>query len=339
MTVTDFLKKEYRLTKTEGVTAAVNEAAGEVTMKALNPVADKMSTPIWDTDFDVCLVLDACRYDLWNEVIGNGKGNVTSMADYVVEHPLSEHTDSKWSVGAASPEWLSKTFARKYDETVARTGYVTANPFSGKQGTEKAFLDAAVFPLQDRDFAHLDEVWRDAWPMSEEMPTVAPATVTERAMWAYENKDMERLVVHYMQPHTPFKKRPEWTAGWELDGFGTGGGKGKNDWHKVRDGEIPKDEFWNAYAANLEWVLHEVETWINKTDASILVTSDHGNAMGEYSQWGHPPGSANPAIRKVPWVEVEGVGTAPIDAANMTAPPTTDTESDIDEQLAALGYK
>jgi hypothetical protein len=329
MSLQDFITKEYRLAKEQGLRTAIDQATSEVAMKALNPVADYKSTPIWDADFDVCLVLDACRYDLWEEV--------TSQTI-----KLNEQTGSKWSVGSASPEWISKTFAPQYDQEVALTGYVTANPFSSKQGSENRFVDQAVYPLESRGFAYLDEVWQDAWPASDELPTVDPATLTARAFWAYKNRDMDKLVVHYMQPHIPFKKQPEWTDGWESTGtFGEPAKNAdtKDDWHKVRDGEIPEDEFWNAYVANLEWVLHEVERWIRKTDARILVTSDHGNAMGEYGQWGHPPGSANPALRKVPWVSVDGANMQPINDSEVEQPPQTSDSDSIDEQLAALGYK
>lgn len=146
------------------------------------------------------------------------------------------------------------------------------------------------------------------------------------------------MVVHYMQPHIPFKKQPDWTAGWDVERFGTAG-EGKDDWHKVRDGDIPEDEFWNAYAANLEWVLKEVARWHNAIDGTILITSDHGNAMGECGQWGHPPGSANPAIRKVPWCVVDGIGDNEITVEPSGNPPVVGGENrDVDAQLSALGY-
>ena len=320
MTISDYAAKHARTAREEGVGTAVADAAAEALLTGLTPLADAYATPIWAAEWDVCLVLDACRFDLWCEV--------------VEEYP---HT-SAWSVGSASPEWMGDTFAPRYDVEIADTAYVTANPFSAKDGTESAVLDERVFPLADRGFAHLDEVWRDAWPMSAELPTVDPATLTDRAMWAADHTDADRVLVHYMQPHIPFKKRPEWCPGWDLDGFGLGGGRADKDaWLRVRDGELPADEFWNAYAANLEWVLAEVRRWTETTDGTVLVTSDHGNAMGELRQWSHPPRSGNPALRRVPFVLVDSERERPREYST-TGPPTQDTTDAVDERLAALGY-
>lgn len=317
MTIRDYLKKHATTAREDGVPTALSNAAAEAGWRGLAPLATWRGTPIWAGDWDICLVLDACRHDLWCEVEG--------------------WAPSRYSVGSASPEWMTNTFARRYDEKVSSTAYVTANPFSAKDGDETAALDADLFPLADRGFAHLDEVWRDRWGDGE-LPTVDPATLTDRAMWAWDHADADQLVVHYMQPHVPFRARPEWCDGWDLDGFGTGGGRGKDDWHRVRDGEIGREEMWAAYADNLEWVLEEVARWTETTEATILVTSDHGNAMGEWGQWGHPPHSGNPVLRRVPWVTLEG--RAMRQRAYDAAPPEQTAVADgVDERLSALGYQ
>ena len=45
------------------------------------------------------------------------------------------------------------------------------------------------------------EVWRDAWDYDR--GTVLPRAVTDAAIRAGRNQDLDRLVVHYMQPHFP----------------------------------------------------------------------------------------------------------------------------------------
>jgi len=340
MSLKDFARKEWRIARENGVLDAVKQGVSEATMKAAKPYAQRKATPIWDVDFDVCLVLDSCRFDLWTQVVGPGSGIHLEHGNH---WPLAENTESRWSVGSASPEWIDNTFADAHCGSWRTAGYVTANPFSGKAATDMNILSEEVYPLADRGLAYLDEVWRDQWPMNDALPTVGPSVLTDRALWAWDRRErysMDKLVVHYMQPHIPFKKRPEWTDGWDLDGFGSGGGHGKDDWHKLRDGEVPADEFWNAYAANLEWVLREVERWYNSVDGTLLVTSDHGNGKGEYGQWGHPPGSANPSIRKVPWSVVDGVGENEIAVDPVGNPPVVGgSNREIDEQLSALGYR
>lgn len=336
MSLKQFLEKHATITKEHGPLTAAKMASQEVGLRLCEPLAKLYSTPIWAADFDVCLVLDACRYDLWRETIGLNR----QIDDY--RHPdfyttLGRHTASRWSVGSASLHWINETFADRYKSDWSGAGYVTANPFSAKEPGDLNQLHDSVYPLEDRGLGYLDEVWQDSWPMSKDMPTVDPKTLTNRAMHAYQIHDGP-IVVHYMQPHVPFKTNPEW--------FGDWGGKehfaepvedaDKDVWLKMRDNEIPEGELWRAYRDNLEWVLKEVERWYEQTDAKLLVTSDHGNAKGEYGQYCHPPYSANPYLRKVPWVELEGVG----DNTNLTVdvPPET-TDSNVDEQLRALGYR
>lgn len=339
MSLSDFARKQWRIALNDGPLASVKQGASEAAMKAAKPYALRKATPIWDVDFDVCLVLDSCRFDLWQAVVG-----IDGAARYASPNqmPLAANTSSRWSVGSASPEWINNTFATKYADSWRSAGYVTANPFSGKESGDMSLLSDAVYPISERGLGYLDEVWHDQWPMSEAMHTVDPSVLTERALWAWDRRDrhgIDQLVVHYMQPHIPFKQRPEWTDGWDLEGFGSDGGNGKDDWHKLRDGEIPRQAFWDAYAANLEWVLSEVQRFYTETDATILVTSDHGNGMGEWGQWGHPPQSANPALRTVPWCIINGIGDNQIDAKPAGNPPVISRKNaSVEGRLSALGY-
>lgn len=330
MSISDFLRREARLAREEGVAAAGVDATREMLLKGLAPVARSLARPIWAGDWDVCLVLDGCRLDVFSEV----------AAEYGC---LPDYTHAQWSVGSASAEWVAHTFADRHRDAWSGAGYVTANPFSGKHPGEVPFVDGEAYPLADRGLAYLDEPWRDQWPATEDMPTVAAETVTDRGLWAWQRReafDMDRLVVHYMQPHVPFRSRPDWTAGWDLDGFGTGGGLDeKNDWKKVRDGDLDADEFWAAYADNLRWVLGEVLRWYHATDSRLLVTADHGNALGEIGEWGHPANSTNPALRRVPWVAIDAVGDREERPEPAGDPPVTRGAAEsVDAQLAALGY-
>jgi hypothetical protein len=343
MSLQDFIDKQRETVRAQGIMQAARDAATEATIKAAGPYATYRATPIWESDADVVLVLDSCRYDLWEYTVGAHNSLVRSMDQFGDGMPIASNTTSIWSVGSASPEWISNTFANEHREHWENAAYVTANPFSAKEGHEIRHLDPDVVPLVDRGLGYLDEVWRDAWPMNDDLPTVDPATLTERALWAWNERrrlDVDTIVVHYMQPHIPFRGQSEWTDGWDLSGFGTGGGHGKDDWLKLRDGEIGETEFWDAYRDNLRWVLEEVRRWYELTDANILVTSDHGNGKGEWGQWGHPPGSANPAIRKVPWCELSGVGGQSVDPSLARQPPGSGPENtDVEEQLGALGYR
>jgi len=77
---------------------------------------------------------------------------------------------------------------------------------TGNTWTDR-YLDATAF-------AALDEVWKYAW--DDDLGTVPAAAVTDRAVALARERDPERLVVHYMQPHHPFVPltRSTATTGW-----------------------------------------------------------------------------------------------------------------------------
>jgi len=325
MTISDYLQKQRRIVRQRGVIATIRSAGLEAVTKGLWPAARQLETPIWAGEWDICLVLDGCRVDTWRRI----------APEYGFENG-----QTAVSVGSASMEWLAETFGARYRTQWSAAGYVTANPFSGERGGESRFLRSSASPLAEHGLVYLDEVWRDQW-QPRELPTVPPDILTGRGLYAWQQRDrlgVDRLVVHYMQPHTPFRSRTEWTAGWALDGFSTGDGRGKDDWAKVRDGEIEREAFLEAYRDNLRWVLGEVQRWARTVDATILVTSDHGNALGEWGEWGHPAGSANPVLRRVPWCQVDACGEGVESLSVPGSPPVVAGGTDVEEQLAALGY-
>lgn len=327
MTLEDFIAKKRHELETRGVLYATKSGVQEVALKSIGRYANKAGTPIWDADADVVLVLDACRVDLWED---------TARERY----PRAAH-GNRWSVGSASVEWVGNTFAPKYRRHWRDAGYVTANAFSGKQPGVHRTKD--VYPLRDLDMAYLDEVWVGEWDTGT-VESVMPATVTDRAMWAYERRDelgFDTLVVHYMQPHVPFRSKPGWSDGWKDQyAFGTEcDTKKRSEWDKLRDGDIEREELWAAYKDNLEFVLQEVDRWNEATSAKLLITSDHGNAMGEWGMWGHPVNVPVQNVRRVPWAQTLGKGERkPKYDLQITPPVHASKQNDIDERLEALGY-
>lgn len=308
MALNDFLGKYIEKSQQDGIFNAARGAAVEATSKTiLRPIIDFQAEPIWSQEWDVCLVLDSCRWDLWETVDGRGR--------------------PAWSVGGSSLEWIERTFGEEYEEQLARTGYVTANPNTDRTD------------LLDGRLAYIDELWRDQWDTSDEK-TVSPVDVTDRAFWAWsqhEQLGFDRLIVHYMQPHAPFRSLGG-RGGWGPTGIGY-----ESIWNLLRDDEISQETLTEAYADNLEWVLGEVERWEEKTGANILVTSDHGNAMGELGEWGHKQrNTGNPVVRRVPLLNIEGTdkdtGLESVDPPGN--PPVTEREMSVavQERLRGFGY-
>ncbi|MFT4889234.1 MAG: hypothetical protein ACI9YT_000143 [Halobacteriales archaeon] len=267
-------------------------------------------TNVLDREWDVLLVLDACRADLLQSV--------------AAEYGFLEDVSTIRSVGSSSSEWLENTF-RGHPET-ARTAMVTGNTWTDR------YVDAGAF-------AALDEVWKYAW--DEDLGTVPARAVTDRAIAMARDRDPDRLVVHYMQPHHPFVADP--IAGDE--GMARTGSHSNpaNPWVLLRQGEVTTERVWAAYEATLRHVLPEVETLVDDVAGRVAITADHGNLFGEWGLYGHPMHTPVPALLAVPWAETTGGDQRRYDPT--IEPPESlpmsrvyGAEADRD-RLEALGYR
>ncbi|GCF13188.1 hypothetical protein Harman_11230 [Haloarcula mannanilytica] len=244
-------------------------------LRALQAVGRRLDygTNVFDREWDVLVVLDACRADALEAVV--------PAFDFL------NGVDSLRSVGSSSSEWLENTFLG-HPET-ARTVMVTGNTWTDR------YLDADAF-------AALDEVWKYAW--DDDLGTVPAAAITDRAIAHARERDPERLVAHYMQPHHPFVPDP--VAG--DDGLARTGSHSNtgNPWVLLRRGEVSVERVRRAYRANLRHVLSEVATLLENVDGRVAITADHGNLFGEWGLYGHPMETPVPALLAVPWAETWG---------------------------------
>jgi hypothetical protein len=107
-------------------------------------------------------------------------------------------------------------------------------------------------------------------------------------------------------------------------------------WQKLQAGKVSREEVWAGYRENLELALDDIDLLLENVDAEkVVITSDHGNALGEWAVYGHPPTMPLDCLRVVPWIETTAVDRG-------THEPETEYQADADtdreEQLAALGY-
>lgn len=106
-----------------------------------------------------------------------------------------------------------------------------------------------------------------------------------------------------------------------------------------------------AYKANLELVLEQVAVLLERLSGKIVITSDHGELLGENNCYAHPSGSSNPILLEVPWLVVERrsekVEQTSRKAKSSDVKKTGQAPSDADKQsqqkeladkLRALGY-
>lgn len=279
------------------------DAHAETVRLLFERFGDDIGVPIYERDWEVLIILDACRADLMDEVAD----------EYPFLEPYQYHT----SLGSNSGEWMERNFIEEYSDEMAETAMVTGNPHS------KTYLDAS-------DFDILDEVWRYAWEGEEEL--FEPKYVTDRAIDVKRNEDPDRMIVHYMQPHHPFLPH--------FDGFESDlHEKWLNQWRDIRTGHISKGEKWRRYRDNLHYVLDYVELLLDSIDADpAVISADHGEAVGEWGIYGHY-GIPLHVLRQVPWIETVARDTSEYEPE--FAPHSTDVDEarrDVDDQLEKLGY-
>lgn len=257
----------------------------------------------FERDWDVLLLLDACRVDLMREV-----------AD---EYEFLDEAGTHTSVGSSSIQWMERTFTDEYAEEFRDTVYVTGNPFSKRV-------------LSDDDLLALDEVWRYGW--DDDGGTIPARSVTDRAVAAGREYDAERLVVHYMQPHFPSVPEPL-TDGMNTETLGDGEGW-DSPWHRLRRGELDEEMVWSSYRENLRYVLDDVKLLLDNLDAErVAISADHANAAGEFGVYGHPKVPLK-TLREVPWYVTSGTDTGEYEPELQP----DDGRGDIEEKLGALGY-
>jgi hypothetical protein len=265
--------------------------------------------PVLDADWDLLVVLDACRADLYETVVAEG------------EYDGLEAGETRISPGSSTTEWLRAVFGTASDGVVGSIGYVSGNPYTGRL-------------LDPERFGVLEEVWRYAW--DDELGTIRPRNVTDRAIAVGREHDVDRLVVHYMQPHFPSVVDPQ-DGGVSLATFGD---EQMAVWKDLRYGWRDVPSVWEHYRRNLEVVLGEVEVLLTNVDADrAVVTADHGNAFGEKHIYGHPSSVDLPCLREVPWCVTTATDYGAHQPAIRENPSETETPDDpIDDRLRSLGY-
>lgn len=260
-------------------------------------------TNIYEREWDTLIILDACRVDLLREV-----------AD---DYPFLGPVESVESVGSMSEEWMAKTFTDEYAEETRRAAYVTSNVFSEQVLSADQFLE-------------LDEVWRYAW--DDTLGIVPPRPVTDRAIDVARDIDPDRLVVHYMQPHHPFVAGNS-PGEFDADPFGRENETTVVD--ALRKGRLSREAFWEAYRDNLALVLEDVALLLANHDAdTVVITADHGDALGEWGIYDHPAGCLHPVVKNVPWTETTAVDKGEYEPQI----EPREQEADVEDRLRGLGY-
>ncbi len=315
MTFTDWLTETKQRYRTQPPAKATKNSARQLLHGFNRRTVDRaIGVPWWERDdWDVLVVLDGLRVDAARETID---------ADI----------ESVWSPASTSIDWIERHFDERHREHWASAGYVTGNPFAHHDTNHARSAD-----LKDKGLGYLDLVYERAFGEVSGIKTTPPEAITDAAIAAWRREDVDRLIVHYMQPHQPFRSRPDWESVYSnLENLAGEVNEGGPDiWKRCRDGEFSERELWDAYCDNLEWVWEDVQNrLLRNLDADVTVTADHGNGMGEFGVWSHPPGAVAPAVRKVPAWHATGVDERTVQPEGSGEA----TDGDVTDQLEALGY-
>lgn len=270
------------------------------------------STRVMNEDWDNLLILDGCRADLFEDV-----ADVATFDEY----------SQKKSFGSTTEEWTRNNFGEdRFGDTV----YITSNPYTTKVAGDS--------------FHKLINVWESSF--DDTTSTVHPEPLISEARRAVEEYPNKRIVVHFMQPHYPFVGSDEFVgAGMNPDQVmdGTiGGSRKQTAWRALAVGEVPKDTVWRAYRDNLEYVLEPALQLAGELGGKSVVSSDHGNMIGERSYpvpvrlYGHPGGLRHRPLVDIPWAVVEDENRRRIIDDGVTRSVGDDEE--IAERLRDLGY-
>jgi len=156
-----------------------------------------------------------------------------------------------------------------------------------------------------------------------------PRYVTDRGIEMGREGNHEQLILHYLQPHSP------WVANAleedrDLREY-------EDDWWGYLDRTGDTETVWEAYLNDLRYVLDDVEIVLSNVDAEkVAITADHGNAFGEWGAYSHGQSYIG-SVREVPWVE-----TTAQDAGEYEPEQRISAVKDmitVEDKLRALGYK
>lgn len=283
----------------------IHQAYGRYTNSQYDDGIDVMGA-----EWDNLVLLDAARFDYFE-------------ATNPIEGPLRKEI----SRGKKSWEFIEANFL---DRALHDTVYVTANPFSTD--------------IPEGTFHHVDHLHVRAW--DDRIGTVRPEDVVEAAIEAHEQYPNKRLIVHYMQPHRPYLGETAEMLRKRLDLQGYGHhDEGIQIWGAVKQRDVTIEETRTAYTESLEIVLNSADELLEELSGKSVVTSDHGEMLGERvfpfttRVWGHMEGFDTPTLREVPWLEVESNVRRTVESERPVESDGAElTDSEVADRLEALGY-
>lgn len=107
----------------------------------------------------------------------------------------------------------------------------------------------------------------------------------------------------------------------------------------IERGEVDSESAVNAYYDNLRYVFESVNTVLENVNGRVVVSADHGNALGEWNMWGHRAYVPFRAVREVPWDERDCVDEKTYESDTVLSDiRESGADEDVEDRLRSLGY-
>jgi hypothetical protein len=282
-------------------------------------------------DWDNLIILDACRYDIINDTIG----------DHDVDY---KNLDS-----STSSEFIDKYFkGNEYRDTI----YVTSNPYGAR--VNDVFYKK-ITPY-DGEYDIIEDTHGESWK---------PDIVFDTALGVIKENPNKKMIVHFMQPHAPYfgeaadqLREKIRTRGYEFWAWDDGIEREEMDNNQyilsnlldaAKKGVITADELIEVYIENLEIVLEYAYRLSDKMEGKTVLTADHGEMLGENKHllvsdmrgleqnFGHGRNIYTEELRQVPWIVLDSDIRKEVTKADKIE-NSEEIDSNIEDQLRALGY-
>lgn len=264
-------------------------------------------------DWNVLIVLDACRGDFFRKLI--------------------PRTRTVRSLGRSTAEWLGRfTALLEHDLGQKDLLWFNANPVVDRDLRKGTALNIRTV-----------KIWKTAWSKhgSLGIPSVHPESVNEAVashLTRYGQPD--RMVVHYLQPHSPYIGRRQLPLSvWSLnpDALSRAAHRLKSPVEAVEDREVTWPDVRRAYVDNLRLVLGAVLRLMKDLRGRIVITADHGELLGEHGRFGHERSWHSQELYCVPWFELHKGSFRPRPIPHIDYGDYADSE-ETRRKLQALGY-
>jgi hypothetical protein len=303
------------LLKPNRILGVYNYAAAEVNRRYYRRFGSHSGVDIMTKDWDNLFLVDGCRADLFENV-----------------NWLSGEYTREQAPGSSSMEFIESTFVgHEFHDTVM----ITANPHA--------------FRIEEETFHAFRNLLHSDWDSN--LGTVHPEAVAKAVNEAHNEFPNKRLIGHFMQPHFPFigsegrKLRQSNISHYNENNEIASDADVPSVWNRLRFNldDLDRCEAWDYYAENLQYVLNVIEKLAKAVDGKTIITSDHGNLVGDVigpilcRGYGHPPYLHVEKLTTIPWLE-RGGPRREITTDTPVGRGDANNEK-LESQLKALGYQ